>query len=278
MLTLFLAGCLVDEDDVAPIKNRSTDNFRLIQDGDFYNYRVFVTFTPSGSPSNSVEGNLNVTYSSTTLPNPFLAGGNVPGTIFREYSVLTLGGTVYTVKRYIRQDTTTGALSVLAIRDGSFDNDVGTLFRIGQNSNLTAPIAVEILPSPVPSTDASDQFSFVYQYMAGCESGASCAAIEQQINNISIEYQGNADITTFEGRFNALRVDYNGNFLGGDSPPVPILFNLKGACDLDSASFTQSEFIFPEVGVVFIDNTCTPSGGGGFYYTASLSNTNVPIP
>ena len=116
--------------------------------------------------------------------------------------------------------------------------------------------------------------------MAGCETvTTSCVGgIEQQINNISIQYQGNADITTFEGRFNALRVDYNGSFLGGDAPPVPILFNLKGACDKDSASFTQSEYIFPEVGVIFFDSSCTPPGGGGFFYTASLSNTNVAIP
>ena len=287
---LSISGCLVDEDSTPTLKNRTTDDIRLLQNGDYFNYIVAGRFTPLGGGSPTLlEGTLNVTYTVESFPLPFTseAGAPIPGgTIFREYSVLDLGpGNIYRVKRYIQQ-APSGALSIVAARaDITNNSPTGTRYRVGQydavfNPNpLSNPQPVEILASPVPSTNADNETNFRYQYMSGCETPAvDCNPIlAQEINLISIEYQGNADVTTYDGRFNTLVVHYNGNFLGPSSPS-PLLFNIMGACDSYQGSFTQSNYIFPEVGVVFIDTTCTPSGGGGYFYTASLSNTSVPIP
>jgi len=264
-----VAGCLVDEADVPEIKNRSTDTFRTLLGGEFYDYRVFGQVTTAMGTSSSFEGTLHVDYTLDSLANPLNVGGTVP--VIREDSTLTLGATVYSLTRFLQQDLT-GTIYVLAVRVGGIG---GTLYRTGENTILNNPHPISILTSPVPSS-TSTLNNLEYQYMQNCESpNTSCSGVVQTIRDNTISYQGDAVITTFDGRFNTLRIDYDGLFLG---PSAPTLFDLRGACDYNTATFFGSTYVFPEVGVVFIDTSCTAVSGGGHRYTASLTNTNVPIP
>lgn len=267
-----IAGCLVDEDDTVEIKYRSTDTLRTLTGGEFFDYVVYGQTTSPTGITQSFEGTLNVTYLATTLQPPLNIGGPlIP--VIQENTTLRLGASVFTLTRYLQQDVN-GSISVLA---SSTTGIGGTIYRTGEDGNLSNPHPITIRTSPVPSTGGLANVD--YQYMQGCESPAtSCSAVVQDINDITIVYQGDADITTFDGRFQALRIDYNGLFLGPVSPVTPALFDLRGACDNDNATFFGSTYVFPEVGIVFIDNSCTSASGGGHRYTASLVNTNVAIP
>lgn len=268
-----ISGCLVDEDSVASIKYRSTDTLRTLTGGEFFDYVVYGQITTPQGISQTFEGSLNVTYTLDSLPNPLNIGGNV--SVIREDSTLTLGASVYTLTRFLQQDFS-GSILVLAVRTGGVG---GTIYRTGENSILNNPHAINILSSPVQSTPGLIMTNVEYQYMQGCEAPATtCAGVTQTIRDITITYQGDADVTTFDGRFQALRIDYDGLFLGPLSPNTPTLFDLRGACDENTAMFFGSTYVFPEVGIVFMDNSCTSIAGGGHRYTASLVNTNVTIP
>ena len=268
-----VSGCLVDEDDVASIKNRSTDTLRTLTGGEFFDYVVYGQNTTPTGASQTFEGSLNVTYTLDSLPNPLNTGGTV--SVIREDSTLTLGASVYTLTRFLQQDFS-GSILVLAVRTGGIG---GTIYRTGENNILNNPHAINIQSSPVQSTPGLIMTNVEYQYMQGCEApSTTCTGVTQTIRDVTITYQGDADVTTFEGRFQALRIDYDGLFLGPLSPNTPTLFDLRGACDENTAMFFGSTYVFPEVGIVFMDNSCTSIAGGGHRYTASLVNTNVTIP
>ena len=278
-ITLSLSSCLVNEDDVPSIKNRTTNNFRILTGGEYYEYRVYGQITSNMGVTQSFEGTLRVEYFSDTIRLPFSLTSVAA---LREETTLNLGGSVYNLTRFLQQDTTPGSLTegkldVMAVRVGSAAT--GTLYRTGENTQLNNPHPIEILKSPVPDENEPDAINISYQYMSNCESpNTSCTAAVQEINNILIRYQGNADVTTFNGRYNTLRIDYDGQFLGPFSPSTPALFDIRGACDDDTAMFFGSTYVFPEVGVVFLENSCTAADSAGHHYTASLSSTNVPIP
>ena len=270
-----IAGCLVDEDSEETLIGRSTATLRTITGGEYFDYLVFGQITTSvGTFPQTFEGTLNVSYYVDTLPNPFI-GGTVPGLVIREVSTLTLGATVYTLTRFLQQDLN-GSIYVLAVRNGGAGS---TIYRAGENNDLSNPHAINIFPSPVLTTPGVTFNNIDYQYLQGCESPAtSCSSVVQTINDTSLTYQGDAEINTFDGKFQALRIDYDGLFLGPMSPSTPALFDLRGACDNNNATFFGSTYVFPEVGVVFMENSCSIPGGGGHRYTASLVNTNVVIP
>jgi hypothetical protein len=264
---LVLGGCLVDESDSPTPKSRNgIVTFRTIAGGDFYEYIVQAQVTATGGATPQYfSGTLNVTYTTDTLPGPLTVGGTLA--VLREDSTLTLGATVYTLTRYIQQDGS-GTLFVLAVRFS------GTLYRTGEDDVFTNPHAIAILTSDIPLS--GNVTNVDYQYMDNCESpNTSCSSVVQTINDSIITYQGDANITTNEGVFEAIRIDYDGLFFG---PSAPTLFDIRGACDEDTATFFGSTYIFPVVGIVFFDRSCTSFSGGGHSYTASLSNTNVPIP
>jgi hypothetical protein len=270
-----IAGCLVDEDDTVEIKYRSTDSFHLLSDGDYYDYIVRGQITVGTTPPSSFEGTMSVTYSDALLPDPFNIGFSV--TVLREETVLSLGGFTYTLTRYIDQDAN-GSIFIIATRaQGN-----STLYRTKPTTSLNnIPEPVEILDSNDPMTAGiplSGTTKIDYQYMPGCEATTPCATAVQRISNLLLDtttYQGNADVTTNRGRFQAIRIDYTGRFT---TITPTILFDIRGACDQNDAVFFSSDYIFPEVGVVFMEHSCTTFGGGGHNYTASLVNTNVSIP
>jgi len=277
-----VAGCLVNEADVPEIKNRSTDSFRILSAGDFYDYIVDGQVTNS-SGTRFIPGTLSITYNTSTLTYPFGSTTVIPG-VLREETELTLGGASYRLTRFIQQDAN-GSIYVLATRDQASP----TLYRTKYRATAAS------IPEPVQILDSNDPISsgiplsgttdIDYEYMPNCEAASPCSIPIQRISNRHVDdptllpptttYQGNADVTTNVGRYQSIRIDYTGRF---STLISSILFDIRGACDKDYASFFSSDYIFPEVGVVYIEHSCTDVSGYGHHYTASLYNTNVPIP
>ena len=266
LATLFISGCLVDEDSPVRTIDRNTDILHTFSDGDFYEYFVDAQATTAGN-TQFFDGSLTVQYTVTTLPEPFATGGII-SPVLQEDSTLMLGGAIYNLRRYLQQ-APGGALSVLAVQYN------GTLYRAG--NSIYTPQAVEIIQSPLP-TEQTTVPTIAFDYMAGCESAApsNCNSTPAQSINKALVYQGDAIARTLEGDFVAIRIDFSGSFTSGSAPA---LFDILGACDQDAATFFGAEYISPAVGVVRIENACIAAGGGsGHSYTARLSNTNVPIP
>lgn len=272
----------MDEDDIAPIKNRSTDSFRLLNAGDFYDYIVNGQVT-NGGTSSFFQGTLSITYFTSTLTFPFGSTSIMPG-VLREETELTMGGTTYNLTRFIQQDAN-GSIHVLATRDQNGTTLYRTKYR-STASNIPEPIQILDSNDPVSGgIPLSGTTDIDYEYMPNCEAASPCSIPVQRISNRHADdptmipptttYQGDSDITTNLGRYNSIRIDYTGRF---STLISSILFDIRGACDIDYASFFSSDYIFPEVGVVFMEHSCTTFGGGGHNYTASLVNTNVAIP
>ena len=267
IVTLPLSGCLVDEDDPLRTIKLGTDlRFRILTGGEFYNYIVDAQMTTAGNTT-FLEGSLTVQYTLTTLPEPFNTSGLI-SPVLREDSVLTLGLFSYNLRRYLQQNSSTGAISVLAVESGS------TLYRAG--NSITNPQAIEIIESPLTTTIATGP-SLSFDYMQGCETVTpSCSSVIAQSINKTLDYQGVVNAGTLEGIFEAVRIDFSGSFTGGSAPT---LFDMVGACDQNNATFFGAEYIYPQVGIIRIENACISAGGGsGHSYTARLSNTNVPLP
>ena len=267
-----LGGCLVNEDsDTRTTIYRTTDVVRPIVNGDFYDYRIVGNITNSGGGGSSqfVTGTLTVEYNDdNSLPQPF-GGALYPDRVIREDTTLTLGGAVYTTKRYIQQNMD-GSLQVLAAKSGT------ELYRTGPADNDTGNLQpIVFLTSPVPLTGDTN---INFQYRQGCETlgDTTCASIITTIND-TVVYRGNSTIDTDVGKFNSIVYESTGS-ISTTTPNIRLDF--RGACSSSNATFYVQTYIFPEVGIVYYDYTCTAQdlSGLGYNFRAYLTNTNVPIP
>lgn len=252
----------------SPIIQRSTDELRAINSGDFFEYSVSGQYAQVVGTPTPVTGTLRIEWFADSLTAPLGSGGTIP--VIRESTTLDLGGgiPIASTIRYFQQDTATGVLQLLAISDGTQNLWVST-----ENAELNNLQPIDYFNSPVQSTPGTVR-DVNFDVFSGCDTPSpTCAAQEATVFD-ERTYAGESAITTAFGRFNVLRVDYQGAF----NSTLSNLLDVRGSCDANNGNFFGSFFSFPEVGVLFWENSCTASTGGGYSISASLTDTNVPLP
>lgn len=263
-----LTSCLVNEDKAPRIITRSTDTLRTLTGSEYYEYVVEAQVTSSASATPQVvNGTLTISYTAATLYEPFNTGNLIPG-VFIEATSLTLGGTTYFANRYIKQ-APDGSLIVLAANPTTSPYTTSTMYRATTTGGNT-PQEITYFNSPVLSTGTID---IHYDYLQGCETLSACTG-PVAFETDTITFLGDADITTNKGRFKALRLDYQGTV----ASTIATVFDIRSGCDTGNGTFFGSTYVFPEVGIVYMENSCTASDTSGHRFTASLRSTNVPIP
>jgi len=194
--------------------------------------------------------------------------------VIKEISTLTVNGASQTIIRWIQQDPITGSLSVVAINLSSSN------YYVGQSDAWDTPHAVEFLPSQVPQTG---NYSIDFQYFEGCDSGkTACSAADPTKTTVvnmteDITFKGSAEIQTNIAKFNAIKYNFAGSTtLAKIAGP----FDFRGACSVKDGDYSGSSYIFPEVGTVLLDYTCTAADGSGIVDSlrVNLTSTNVYIP
>jgi len=270
ILMLSISGCLVSEDkDLNTLIGRSDDTLRTIQPGDFMEYSVSGQLTIANNTQFFSEGTLNITWENATIPSPF--GDPTQISVLKEVTTLTLTpSTFYEALRYIRQQPD-GTIDVYAFNG----RDQNEYYRVGPLDNDLGNIApVSILHSDVKNTGADD---INYKIAEGCETGQSCTTKILDIIE-RVTYDGDAEIQTDVGKFNTLVLRYdNGSFISAVNT-IETLFDIRGACEFNKATFNGSYYVFPEVGIVRIDSNCNDGSASGHNYIAILTNTNISIP
>jgi len=259
-----LTGCLVKEDKASKVIGRSTDSVRQFVNGDIFQYQIYGQKTNIADPSNpylSVSGTLTIQYANVFLIDPG-TGSNYPFNVLQEDTELAMNGVATTTTRYLKQDSSTGALSVMAAKPAS-----STIRYASTTGTTTNPQPVELLPSPVPLTG---NFDINYRYFLDCNPTCN----EDAIMRDNITYNGNYEIATNVGHFNSIRYDFSSS----TKPVSTGIFDIRGACGTTNTDYNGAAYIFPEVGVVFMDFQCFPTSGDSFTIRANLSSTNVPIP
>jgi len=267
-VTLILSGCLVSEDkDLKTLINRNNnDTLHTLQSGDFMEYSLSGQLT-IGNDTQFVEGTLTTTWENASIPSPL--GNTTQISVLKEITTLTLGNsTTYEALRYIKQQAD-GTLDVHAF-DG---RNLNEYYRVGPPGEALNDVdKISILYSDIKNTGSDD---INYKIAEECETGPSCA---RKVHDVleHVEYQGDVIVQTDVGRFNTLRLDYNGSFNATTS--IATLFDIRGACEYSKATFNGSYYVFPQVGIVQITQNCNDGSAGGHNFTAVLTNTNITIP
>ncbi|NOZ53406.1 MAG: hypothetical protein GXP08_09760 [Gammaproteobacteria bacterium] len=265
---LLLSGCLVsDDEELKTLIDRDNNTLHTIKAGDFMEYRVAGQVTIAANNPQFVTGTLTITWENTQIPRPF--GDTPPIDVLKEITTLTLGSTSYETLRYIKQQTD-GTIDLYAF-DGANPDEY---YRVGpDNENLGNIAPVSILHSDVKTTGTEN---INYKIAEDCKTGLSCTNKIMSITN-NVTYQGDAEIQTDVGKFNTLRLDYDGSLIPSFTN-IATIFDIRSACDESNAKFGGNLYIFPQVGIVRIDQRCNNLAGGGHDYTAVLTNTNIAIP
>ena len=96
---------------------------------------------------------------------------------------------------------------------------------------------------------------------------------------------GRPELDTVLARFlNTYLIYFNGIISNQSSNPLPVMFDILGACSNGNAVFGTdngwgSMYVVPEVGIVEMYNTCVDqdSVGDTVIYTYKILNTNIPL-
>ena len=268
-----MTGCLVESSDPLPIKERSTDTLRQIIGNEFLQYRVRGQVTlPTGGAPVFVNGTMRIEYSSTSIQSPEVPLGiDQPIPVIREETTLSFDETssTFTSVRFLDQDPD-GTIHVVAYPGSEI------YWTAEEGANLSVISPIKLIDSPVPS---SGENPISFEVRSGCNTGGSCTESLVRIQELQ-KFQGDSVIATIAGRFNVLRVDSANGLL---TPLIPgdilEIFDIRAACDPKSSSFFGTQLIFPEVGLVYFENSCTSNQAGvGHSFSAELESTSIPIP
>jgi len=266
VLPVLVSGCLVNDKKSSKTITRSTDYLRTITGNEYFQYSITGQHNNSlGGAPQSISGTLTVKYTKGNLLVPF---SSVYINAIQEESTLATNIANQTVVRWLQQDAATGALSVSAIELNSKN------YYVGQSNVLASLDNVQFLPSPIP---LSGNNSVDFKYFDGCDLPATSCNTVVAIMTEDTTFKGNTDIQTNVGLFSALKYDFAASTL---SATIPGPFDIRGACSSGNGDYSGTSYIFPEVGPVLMDYTCTSADGSGVIDTLrlNLTSTNVNIP
>lgn len=271
--SVLLSGCLVQKDKKpAKTYQSSTNTLHTYVSGNVITYDL----TKYSDPPEF--GTLEVKWEQAALlQDPF--------STTTSYSVLKETTSIYSngntspdesTVRYIEQGST-GSLFLRAIHDITSQLPTDNYWLSDQATVPSGTLdRVEILHSPFT---LGDSLQIDFDVMEGC-SGSSCL---QSLGHFS-NHLDTADTAVVSGtRYgtfsNAYLVSYQG-LVTTTAFPLPF-FDFVDICHTTGSASTLhsgSFYIFPEVGVIKIENSCTSGTNQVVNYTATLRNTNIPLP
>jgi hypothetical protein len=272
VVMLMLGGCLVDDNaDPPPLIERDPvdgDTFIQLESGYFMNYDIVrgqVTLA-GGSTQSLNGGSLSVEWTVANIPAPFDDDPDI--SVLRETTTLRIG-VEYVSIRYITQDPD-GTIKVVAYPHPN----VNSYYRVSPTDDSSNIQEVPIMPSPVPSTGTDDLNLHIFEDCTRPQCGSKILNIFE-----SREYRGDNDTQTNSGRFQTLRINFNNGTLTPTLAGITPIFDIRAACDPERSTFFGYYDVFPEVGIVYFENSCTSNTDqSGFSFSASLRSTNIPIP
>ncbi len=282
LLGLTLSACLVNHDN-ATTWQRTTDNLRIYQPGDYLNYELS-GYDVSGASASPITGSMQIKYAThAPLQKPAPLNGESVNAM-QESTVLSisLGGSPiinHTVARYIVQDNL-GNVTLHA-----FDNpnqNTNTYFWVtgdSPNTSTSEPTPVVITPSPYVVQNSSYRFN-----ISDCNTTQTCTP-EFEYMMETQKILRTEDKVANVGKFSAFRVEFdNSTVTKTGSPSDPFInvdfrefCNSLSSTSTVTTSFSGNMWVFPEVGVIKYEMSCT-SGSRTIQLNASLSGTNIPLP
>ena len=303
ILVVALSGCLVGDDDDLKIRKINTSIYRIIQDGDFLEYRIAGTRTPPGVPTgNSVTGKLTIDYDFINIPAAYGLGAPIP--VIRETSHIVIDKFIdETVIRYLQQDTTVGSPTEGTLYLVGYPSPtVGQPWYVTQHGILNplqnaAPVEIVKSPAPteptLPTGDGdpvgSGDKTYNFTIMDDCVNSPSCnsivGSISDTINFIDIGDPPTAiqtyDTSTDFARFETIGYTYNMLFIDPYSDNQ--VLDARMFCDANGIQFDGVAYVYPAVGIVYYEMTsCNPSptnpDPSTYFIIATLSGTNIPLP
>ena len=278
-LSLFLAGCLVENSDPPPVIERSTDNLRIIQAGDRLVYRILSGQRTVGGTTTFSNGTMTVTWTNDVIIDPQNAPTTIP--VLREDTVVEFeNGGIESTTRYITQDPTNGSLFVHAYYENS-----PTLPIVYMGDFV--PLAPTYLYQPIQTVTSPLAMSnsvFSYRVIDDCNL-TSCATSLKAITE-AVQYNSEQVITIDAGRtYRTLYYTYNAIYEEGSaSTPLPAPLDYRRTfCGAGAVEFFGEYYYFPEVGLVSFQSSCSgfdPDTPGlfGHNFSGSLISANFTLP
>jgi hypothetical protein len=265
------AGVAQKQDDPPGFHYRTTNALRTINDGDYLEYNVTGQVANNIGQLSIVTGLMRVEWFDDQLAEPLSGVSTIP--VLREVTTLTLDqeATTYTSVRYLQQQP--NGLKVLAF------SGVPDLLWAGSDSapdDGAALMGFTSMPSPVPT---SAERLYTFPIWEGCQDAPVCASKLMTFNDFRV-FVSDAPIMTDLGGFSSIYIGYSSGGFSPDVSTMPALVDIRGYCDSTSAHFDGAMFVFPQIGVVYWENSCTALDGSGYSstLTGSLSATNIDIP
>ena len=268
-----LTGCLVDQKNV-PTYYPGTANLHIAKPNESITYTVTGTRS-SGTSVTPLNGRLTVTWRSYDF-YPAVGPNPIPG-VLQEVNTLELdNATPYGSVRYIKQDNigNVTVYGIEAVPTGPGHKDLYL------TDAAREPLPALVLKSPVTlgdtnlvSTDISDN----------CTTGTCSTQLARLIDQHSVVSSDNL-VRTPRGKYSTYRLRYDGSLiLGGGQTSFPTLMDIRAFCDTSGpVSFSGYLYIFPEAGVMQVENWCSyvPAGQPPveYYIKATLSGTNIALP
>jgi hypothetical protein len=271
--SLTLSGCLVESSDPLPVTERTTDNLRIINSGDFLVYRLSGQRSTNGTVT-GVSGRMTVTWTDDIIPNPHIPGTNVD--VLKEETVVEYDNApTSTTVRYVTQDPD-GSLNVHAFRQKADILYAGDYIP-SQIQFTYQPI--QFVSSPLANTSTT----FSYRVLDACGE-TECAVSLRQITEAN-EFTDDVAITIDAGKqYQTLYYVYTGFFLENNTAPLQLPFDFRTSCaSIPITEITGEYYYFPEVGLVRFLSSCTgidDSNGNnvGHRISGSLISASFPLP
>ncbi|NOX76221.1 MAG: hypothetical protein GXP17_06330 [Gammaproteobacteria bacterium] len=280
---ILLSGCLVSKKDPVFIE-RSTDNMRIYQDGDFILYDVSKILV-TGPTTQNTTGTLRIDWKATA-PLPDL---NKPGdviTVLKELTTLNFpnddaGSDIATV-RYISQDDDINSPSYGSIRLHAFEAPgQGKYYWLNLDGSTNGdPVVKPFTVFPSPLSVGQQDLGVEFYVMEGCNPENCSSEIGKFTDNPTIDGDTTQIRTNLATYVNPFEISFNGEALPtGGSTVLPVLFDIRGACGANQqgkTTFSGRMFVMPEIGVLQMTTTCIYGTGNVAEYFITYNNSNIP--
>jgi hypothetical protein len=278
------SGCLVDTgSDLVDPKPITQKHLRIYKNGDEIHYDVRIDILKGTIVTKWVD----VPFEDNLDAKPLEPGFQpFPEPILKETTTFEYDGSTeqINVVRYISQNTDENSPTYGAITVHAFNSQSGPpLFDYVHDAPSLSgdPVPTVVMPSPLlndsgqPITDQDFPISF---YVLPCNSGANtCQTANQSyIDNLLLTQMIKENLETTLDYFETIKVPFtSGNITDQDVLEPNIRLDIKGWCgDVNdqNITFSGSEWIYPAIGIVRYEITCTGSTTNSFQ--ANVTSVN----
>lgn len=271
---LLLTSCLVSGKDKTKKYTISLPaNLPIYQAGDYILMQYVDPYLVNGNRQ-SPNSNISMRWDLSQLTEPFTGQ-------FRNTLRYVFQGADGSAVQYVTQDTQ-GSIFLHAFGGVNAQNNFWPDAEGILSNGDPAPLPMQVFWSPIHDGAAENKLNFFV--MGECNTSACASLADFNITESEVASSVREVVDAPLGHFETYRIHYGGTMNARTMNSIPPHFDYRISCwtpgNVGTVSFEGDVWIYPPIGPVQIQNTCTASSNSGFVtikYTAKITGTNLPF-